>query len=111
MKRRQKRKQKDIKFSDKRHAVSGITSTVLGVISLGLMIALFIISYLQKGNAGIYTGSIGLSALIIAIVGLVKGLKSFGEKERYYLFSKIGSITNAIILIFWIAIYVIGTWY
>lgn len=106
-----KRRKKGIKFSDKSHATNGVVSTILGVISLILMLALVIISYIKKGEAGIYLGSIGLTAFVIAIVGLIRGIKSFGERERYYLFSKIGSIINAIILVLWIAIYVIGTWY
>jgi len=75
------------------------------------MLALVIFSYINKGNAGVYIGSIGLTAFMIAVVGLVRGIKSFQERERYYLFSKIGSIVNAIIITFWVAIYVIGTWY
>lgn len=106
-----KRRKKNIKFTDKSHAVNGIVSTVLSGVSITLMLALVIFSYIREGNAGIYIGSIGLTALIIAIVGLVKGIKSFQERERYYLFSKIGSIVNAVIILLWIAIYVIGTWY
>lgn len=106
-----KRRKKSIKFTDKSHATNGVVSTILGAISLFLMLALVIISYVQKGDAGIYLGSIGLTAFVIAIVGLIRGIRSFGERERYYLFSKIGSIINAVILVLWIAVYVIGTWY
>lgn len=106
-----KRRKKSIKFTDKSHAVNGVVSTILASISIILMLSLVVLSYMNKGEAGIYIGSIGLIAFIIAIVGLVKGIKSFHERERYYLFSKIGSILNAIITTLWIAIYVIGTWY
>ncbi|KAB1441012.1 DUF6142 family protein [Candidatus Galacturonibacter soehngenii] len=106
-----KRRKKYIKFTDKSHAVNGVVSTILGSISIIFMLALVMFSYMYKGEAGIYIGSIGLMAFIIALVGLGKGIKSFQERERYYLFSKIGSILNAIIITLWIAIYVIGTWY
>lgn len=106
-----KRRKKSIKFTDKSHAVNGVVSTILAGISIVLMLALVIFSYINKGNAGVYIGSIGLTAFMIAVVGLVRGIKSFQERERYYLFSKIGSIVNAIIITFWVAIYVIGTWY
>lgn len=106
-----KRKKASIKFTNKSHATNGIVSTVLGGISLILMCALVVLSYVKGGNAGIYVGSIGLTALIIAIVGLIKGIVSFQERERYYLFSKIGSVCNAVIIVLWVAIYVIGTWY
>ncbi|PXV89065.1 hypothetical protein C8E03_10741 [Lachnotalea glycerini] len=100
-----------IKFSNKSHAINGIISTILGAISFLLMIALVIVSYFFKGEAGVYIGSLGLTAFVIAVVGLAKGLTSFKERERYYLFSKIGSIFNAIMIALWAAIYLIGTWY
>lgn len=106
-----KRKKNSIKFSDKSHATNGIVSTILAGISLVLLMGMIILSYIQNGEAGIYLGSIGLSAGIISIVGLIKGIASFQERERYYLFSKIGSIINAVMLSLWIAIYIIGTWY
>lgn len=106
-----KRRKRSIKFTDKSHAVNGVISTVFAGISILLMIVLVIFSYINKGNAGIYIGSIGLTAFIISIVGLIRGIKSFQERERYYLFSKIGSIVNAVIITLWVAIYVIGTWY
>lgn len=100
-----------IKFSDKSHATNGIIATILGGISLVLMIVLVIISYTKKGDAGLYAGSIGLTAFVIAIIGLITGISSFKERERYYLFSKIGSLLNAMIIALWIAIYIIGTWF
>ncbi len=100
-----------IKFSDKSHATKGILATILGTISLVLMIVLVIISYSEKGDAGIYVGSIGLVAFVMAIIGLITGISSFKERERYYLFSKIGSLLSAMIIVLWIAIYIIGTWF
>lgn len=105
-----KRRKKSIKFTDKSHATNGIISTILGGISFVLMVALVIISYMKKGNAGIYLGSIGLTAFVIASVGLAKGIASFKERERYYFFSKVGSICNVIIIALWMAVFVIGTW-
>jgi hypothetical protein len=102
-------KKKNIKFTDRNHAVNGIISTILGGISLVLMLVLVLLSYSQAGNAGVYTGSIGLVAMIVSIVGLFVGISSFKERESYYLFSKIGSLLNIMIITFWIAIYVIGT--
>jgi len=104
-------RKRSIKFTDKSHATNGIISTILGGISVVLMIVLIIISYSKSGAAGVYTGSIGLTACIIAVIGLITGISSFKERERYYLFSKIGSLLNIIIIALWIAIYIIGTWF
>ncbi|MFA9378154.1 MAG: DUF6142 family protein [Lachnotalea sp.] len=106
-----KSRNRSIKFSNKSHATKGIISTIFGGFSLILMLVLVAISYSTNGAAGIYAGSIGLTALVIAVMGLYLGLSSFKERERYYLFSKIGSLLNALIIALWIAIYIIGTWY
>jgi hypothetical protein len=105
-----KRKRK-MQFSDKSHTTNGIIATILGGVSLVLMIALVILSYIKKGEAGVYAGAIGLTAFMIATIGLFTGISSFKERERYYLFSKIGSLLNAIIIALWVAIYIIGTWF
>lgn len=96
------------KFTDKRHAVKGIISAVLGIVSITIGIVLVYISYSRKGNGGLPLGSIGLTAAIISLVGLICGLSSFKEEDAYYLFSKVGTIMNSIILLVWIGIYLIG---
>lgn len=106
-----KSRKRGIKFTDKSHATKGIISTILGGISLVLMIVLVVISYSMKGAAGIYAGSIGLTAFVVSVIGLIAGFSSFKERERYYLFSKIGSLLNVMIVVLWIGIYIIGTWY
>lgn len=104
-------RKRSIKFSDKSHATKGIISTILGGVSFVLMMVLIIISFSKKGAVGIYAGSIGLTAFFVAIVGLTTGISSFKERERYYLFSKIGSLLNAFIIALWVVIYMIGTWF
>lgn len=104
-------RRRDIKFTDKRHTTKGIASTVLGVLSIVVMIALVVISYFSRGNAGIYAGSIGLSAFLMSVVGMFTGFSSFQERERYYLFSKIGTLLNVLIIIVWIAVYILGMGY
>lgn len=100
-----------IKFTDKSHATNGVISTILGGISIVLMLVLIAISYSKSGAAGVYAGSIGLTAFVIAVIGLITGISSFKERERYYLFSKIGSLLNIIIITLWVVIYIIGTWF
>lgn len=97
-----------VRFTDKRHAVNGIVSFSLGILSVIIGAALVYTSYSRKGNGGLYLGSIGLTAGIISLIGLICGLASFKEEDAYYLFSKIGSIMNSIILLIWVGIYIIG---
>lgn len=101
-------KKTNIKFTDKTHAVNGIISTILGCISLAAFVALVTVSCLLKGNGGLYIGSIGISGMIMSVAGLVFAIKGFGERECYYLFSRIGSTLNIAIILIWVAVYIFG---
>ena len=96
------------KFSDKSHSLKGIFSTVFGVISFLMLLALIWVSAKAKGQGSIYIGSIGLTALIVNIIGLVMGLLGFLESDRYKLFARIGSVWNLLILVGWVSIIMIG---
>lgn len=96
------------KFTDKTHAVKGMISTILGVCSILTFVILVYISFRNKGNAGMYLGAFGIAGMGLSVEGLVLGIMSFQEKEVYYLFSKIGTVINSILLIMWISIYGMG---
>lgn len=53
-------------------------------------------------------GLIGTLSFAFSMAGLISGLRSFNEKDRFYLFSWIGSIINAILWIAMCAIIVMG---
>ncbi|RDU23386.1 DUF6142 family protein [Anaerosacchariphilus polymeriproducens] len=107
MARKQKRRRK-VKFGNRKHSIRGILSTIMAVFSLIIFCILIIVSYKMKGNGGIYLGTIGIAALFINIVGIMAGINSFKERERNYLYSKIGLVVNVILLITWGIIYALG---
>ncbi|HIT89478.1 MAG TPA: hypothetical protein IAC41_03545 [Candidatus Merdenecus merdavium] len=95
-------------FYEKKHTKKGIISTILSGVSFLVFLVLTFVSYYLKGNAGLYAGSIGLTAMIISIYGLVLGFQSFQEPGKLYLFSKIGSILNGLIAVGWLSLILIG---
>ena len=101
-------KRKMYTFSEKRHARQGITSTVLGGLSLLIFIVLVYISWWFYGEGGIYLGAAGVAGIVFAICGLVKGLMSFREKHMLYTFSKTGSILSSVALVVWIFVVLLG---
>lgn len=101
-------KKTNYKFTNKKHAKGGTISTFLACISLVIFFALIYVSYLNKGNGGIYIGSIGLTAFIISIIGLVFGIMGFKEEDVYYLFCKIGSFLNMLMMLIWACIFLVG---
>lgn len=101
-------RRKSYKFTNKRHSGKGIFSTMMGALSLALLFLMIYLSYRAKGDGGIYIGSVGVVAIVMALVGLGYGLSGFKEKERYHLFCTLGSLFSLLVLAVWIGIYLIG---
>ncbi len=99
---------KKYKFSDKNQTLGGIISTVLGTISLCLLIYGVYISFKANGKAGVEVGSIALCSFMLAVFGCVIGLISFKESDKFYLFSKIGSLLCGILSVFMMAVLLMG---
>lgn len=86
-------------FTNKSQPQRGIISALLGVIdivSLGLSVWL---TFKAKGNASARFGAVALFALLFSIAGLVLGILSRMEKDKFYLFPNIGIILNALVII------------
>ena len=101
-------KKKMYTFSEHRHSRKGITSTILGGISLVLFVVLAYIAWWSYGEGGPILGSLGFTGIIFAICGLVSGLSSFREKHILYTFSKAGSIVSSVALGLWIFVVLLG---
>ncbi len=96
------------KFSNKRHSGKGILSTGFGAVSLLLLAVLIVIASKMHGKGNIYLGSIGLVSMVFSLIGLIIGLASFFEPDRYKLFSRIGAVFNLALLFVWTSIFMIG---
>ncbi len=96
------------KFSNKCHSGKGMLSLGFGAASLIILLGLIHWASKKQGNGSIYLGTIGLVSLVFSVIGLVIGLISFFEPNRYKLFCKIGSIFNIIMLLVWVSIIMIG---
>lgn len=86
------------KFTNKKHSPKGIMSTILGLIS---MVSLFFILYFTfqlKGKATFNYGIAGFFAALFSMAGLVLGVLSKMERDKFYLFSYVGMICNILVL-------------
>ncbi len=95
-------------FTEKKHSVNGIISTIMGGISLVFLLAMVYASYYMRGDAGIYAGAFGASGLIFAFAGFVVGIISFSEKNIKYKYPKLGSVLCGILFAIWLGLYLIG---
>lgn len=81
-------------FTNKRHSDKAVMSTILGVISSLSLFAVLYLTYVQKGNAPMGYGVTGLLIAVFSTIGLILGVVTVREKERYKLFPCLGIFFN-----------------
>ena len=86
-------------FTNKEHPQKGIMSTVLGIISAASVLLALYFTFLNGGKAQPRYGAAVLFAVLFAIAGLVLGIMSKMEPDKYYLFSYLGLVINSMVLI------------
>lgn len=87
-------KSKGFIFTNKKHTQRGIMSTILGILaSVTLGVAVYQ-SYLDKGMPSDKYGAAALLAIIFMLAGMVLGLWSTTEKEKFRLFTVLGIFVN-----------------
>lgn len=99
---------KRYKFTDKHNTKGGKLSAALGIIAIGMFWFALRMAFDSKGNGDLTMGIIGTSSFILSTIGLILGLSSFKEEDKFYLFSWIGTILCALMWILLCAIVVIG---
>ena len=102
------RRYRSYKFTNKKHSQGGVRSSIAGLISLLCTTGAVAGAYAAKGNAGTYLALFGTVAIVSSFYGAYVGNQSFKEEECYYVFSRIGTVVNVILAIFWVAVVGIG---
>lgn len=85
-------------FTNKQHTQKGIMSTILGVISLVTLVYTVIMSYLKAGEIPRQYGAAAMLVMIFAFVGIILGVVSKTEKDKFYLFAYLGIALNVLAL-------------
>lgn len=102
------RRYRSYKFTDKHHSKGGIRSSIAAAVSLVCTGIDVYGAYASKGNGGNYLALFGFVAIAACCYGIYVGNESFKEEECYYLFSRLGTGVNLVLLIFWIAVFGMG---
>ena len=85
---------KNYMFTNRRHSRKAIMSTVFGVLCTASMIIVIFLSYSSSGNIPIGYGFTGLFATILSLNGLILGIFSVRETDRFKLFGWLGILFN-----------------
>ena len=86
-------------FTNKKHSVRGMISSVLGVIALVGMILAIMLSYKERGAANPRYGLALLWSFVFAIGGMVQGVRSKLERDVFLFFPILGIATNTIVIL------------
>lgn len=86
-------------FTNKRHSDKAVMSTILGIISSLSLFAVLYLTYAQKGDAPMGYGVTGLLIAIFSMIGLVLGVVTVREKDRYKFFPCLGIFFNLLALL------------
>lgn len=86
-------------FTNKKHSEKAIMSTILGIISIVSLLIVVFLTYRKGGNAPAGYGVTGILVTLFSLIGLVLGILTIKEKDRYYLFPGLGIVFNLLALV------------
>lgn len=101
-------KRRRIQFTDHVHPKAGIASVVIGMVSLIMLIALFVISMRAGGRAGVLVGILGMMVLAASVTGFVLAVKCYARDDIYRITPAAGSVINGILVVIGMLLYVSG---
>ena len=86
-------------FTDKRESQKGMMSAVFGLIAgISVLYSLYEVFH-DPGQSMIRYGMAILFALLFSLAGMVLGIMSKMEQDRFYVFSWIGMILNGVTIL------------
>lgn len=102
------RRYNKLSFINDSYTAGGFISCALVLVSLALTIYSLAMTVKLRGNVGATVAFCTLFSFVISIFGFLIGIRSFGEEDKKYLFSRIGSYSSLAISVFWIIMYLRG---
>lgn len=102
------KKRETIQFSGRRHTRSGVLSAAVGLVAIIGFITTCIISGIYGGEGGLLIGIAGILLFVLSLFGFILSYKALKQRDIFYRFPMIGMITNGIMLIVFMIIYILG---
>ncbi len=104
------KRKKNYIFTNRRHSQKAIMSTFFGALSLLSLIAVVYLTYRRAGEATGGYGFTGLFIFLFSIIGMILGIVSVREKDRFKFFPILGIVLNVIAFVGIGAIVYIGNY-
>lgn len=82
-----------------KHSHMGTHSCLYAAGAFLLVLAAVGIAFWKHGEAAGYIGGLGILAMVFSILGVRAGVKGFREREKRYVFCRLGIAANILILL------------
>lgn len=82
-------------FTNRNHPMKAVMATVLGILAWVTVILALYLAYRDGAALAVRFGVAGLLSFLFGVSGIVLGIMSRLEKDKYYLFSYLGIGLNA----------------
>lgn len=102
------RRRGNFKFQGREHSKRGLLSLLLGLLVVISFLTISFISGTKKGNGEFILGVIGMVNFAVAVTGFMLGIKSFREKDIFYVAPVIGVGSNGIMTVLLFCLYIVG---
>lgn len=89
-----KKKDKRQRIPLSKYTIGGRISTVLGIVSIIVLVIAIALSIKARGNAGMEVGIMATITFGLSIIGFGTGILSFKEETRFLTYSWVGTIMN-----------------
>ena len=89
---------KSFMFTNKEHTLKGIMATILGMISIASLGYIIVNSYRNDGQVPLQYGAVAFLTMLFAFAGIVLGVLSKSERDKFYFFSYLGIVLNVMVL-------------
>lgn len=93
---------------DKYKSVPGLISIFMGIGTVIGMVLLFVGSYLEGGQAGIWIGVLGILLIVVALAAICMAITGLRDPDAMHGRPTIGLIENLIIFVLLILLYLSG---
>ncbi|MCM1266635.1 MAG: DUF6142 family protein [Bacteroidales bacterium] len=91
-------KKNSFMFTSKEHSKKGIMATILGVLSLATLVYIMLESYRNAGEVPLQYGAVAFLTMIFAFAGIILGVLSKSDRDKFYFFSYLGIVLNVLVL-------------
>lgn len=96
------------KFQGRSHSKKGLASMLLGFLVIICFLTISFISGTKGGKGDLILGIIGMLSFAISVFGFLLGIKSFREKDIFYVAPVLGVGSNGIMTILLFSLYIVG---